>query len=303
MGKKSKGSKGQDAKASARKKSSQRQGNATSKRKGGKAPLTRSTADRHALYQLSVQDAEFELDFIDKQFRKSVGRRPLTLREDFCGTALFCGAWAQSRADRSAVGIDLDSEVLQWGKQHNLEPLGDSARRVQLLQQDVMDAVEGQFDVCVAFNFSYWCFKERAVLRRYFEGVRRSLAADGVFYLDAYGGYESHQPDLEEPRKVKGGFTYIWHQDKVDPITNHVVNHIHFEFKDKTRWRNAFTYEWRFWSLPEIRELLEEAGFVDVTIYWDVAGEDDDASYRPRKSASNWAGWIAYISARPGPQS
>jgi len=134
---------------------------------------------------------------------------------------------------------------------------------------------------------------------RYFRRMYDSLLIDGVFMLDAYGGYESYQPGLEEPSKIKGGFTYIWHQDVMDPISNHVINHIHFEFRDGTRWRKAFTYDWRLWSLPELRELLLEAGFSNVTIYWEDADENGEGSgvYRPRKSVVNEAGWIAHILA------
>jgi len=29
----------------------------------------------------------------------------------------------------------------------------------------------------------------------------------------------------------------------------------------------AFSYYWRMWTLPELQELLQEAGFVKVTVY------------------------------------
>jgi len=38
----------------------------------------------------------------------------------------------------------------------------------------------------------------------------------------------------------------------------------------------AFTYDWRLWSLPEIKELLEEAGYSKVRIYWEEFEEDED---------------------------
>ena len=222
------------------------------------------------------------------------------MREDFCGTALFCSTWVKSQKDRTAVGVDISPSVLKWGQEHNIAPLGDAAERVTLLQQDVLDPVKGTFDTCVAFNFSYWCFKERRLLVEYFKKVRKCLATDGVFFLDAYGGYESYEPDLEEPRKVEGGFTYIWHQDKVCPITGNILNHIHFEFKDKSKLRKAFSYDWRLWTLPELRELLVEAGFSAVTTYWEDADADGEGTgvYRPRKTVVNEAGWVAYLVAQ-----
>lgn len=269
------------------------------KRRAAKPKFSAKSADKHDLYQRSVQDADFEVQFITRVFKKLRNRKPLSIREDFCGTALFCAHWVKSDKQRTATGLDIEPSVLSWGRKHNLEPLGDAAKRVTLLQQNVLDKAPGAFDAGIAFNFSYWCFQDRPTMVRYFKRMYEALADDGVFFLDAYGGYESHEPDLEEPRKIDDGFTYIWHQDIVDPINNHVVNHIHFSFKDKTELRKAFTYDWRLWSLPEIRELLLEAGFQRVTVYWEDADENGEGSgvYRPKKSVVNEAGWIAYILA------
>lgn len=264
-----------------------------------KRVFTRKTADKHELYQYSVQDPDVEVGFVSRTFQKLRGRVPLRLREDFCGTAFFAGTWCKKKGGRTAVGIDLDQSVLDWGIEHNLRKLGEPGNSLELRCANVLDPVKDKFDICCAFNFSYWCFTDRDTMRRYYEGVRKSLAKDGVFFLDAYGGYESHQPDLEEPRKVEEGFTYIWNQEKVDPINNTVLNHIHFKFKDKSEWRKAFSYAWRFWSLPEIRELLLEAGFSNVEVYWEGADSEGEGNgiFRARKVADNEASWIAYIVA------
>jgi SAM-dependent methyltransferase len=271
------------------------------KRKPTKSKYTAKTADKQVLYQLSVQDADFEVDLLTRVFKRLRGRKPLSMREDFCGTALFCAAWVKSDKTRSASGVDLDPKVLEWGVKHNLAPIEEPGKRITLHQKNVLDDVPGRFDITVAFNFSYWCFKTRETLRSYFEKVRSSLVKDGLFFLDAYGGYESHEPDLEEPRKVEGGFTYIWHQDKVDPINNGLLNHIHFHFQDGTKMRKAFSYDWRFWSLQELKELLLEAGFSEVEVYWEDADEDGNGNgvYRPRRVVQNEAGWIAYLVAKP----
>ncbi len=50
------------------------------------AALTARTADRHELYQLSVQNVESEIDFVDAEFERLRGRKAVRLREDFCGT-------------------------------------------------------------------------------------------------------------------------------------------------------------------------------------------------------------------------
>ena len=61
----------------------------------------------------------------------------------------------------------------------------------------------------------------------------------------------------------------------------------------------AFTYEWRLWTLPEIRELLEEAGFGRVTVYWEGTDEDGEGNgeFEPTTRGDADAGWIAYLVA------
>ena len=258
--------------------------------------ITRKTADKHVLYQASVQAPEIEVDFMVSSYRGLRKKLPTTMREDFCGTALLCATWVKSHPSRRATGVDLDPSVLAWGTKHNIEPLGEDADRVRLLEQDVLQKSSGKFDVINAMNFSYWIFRTRKAMAGYFKAVYAALSSDGIFVCDAYGGWEAQEP-MFEPRKVKEGFVYVWDQDKFCPISHEIVNHIHFEFKDGTKWDKAFTYEWRYWSLPELRELLDEAGFSKVEVHWDVAPHNDDEDYRPTKRADNQAGWLAYIVA------
>jgi SAM-dependent methyltransferase len=261
--------------------------------------LTASTADKYVLYEKSVQDPDYEIALFDKIYRNN-GRRPLDLREDFCGTALLCKRWVQGHPARVATGVDLDSEVLAWGRKHHIDPLGDEAKRVKLLRKDVLEPTRGKHDVIAALNFSYWVFKTRDVLRDYFRTARKRLADDGIFVIDAYGGWEAQEPMLE-PRRIPGGFTYVWDQDGFDPITHDILNHIHFEFPDKTKLDRAFSYDWRFWTMPELQEVMREAGFGDVEVWWDDTPDDDDPIYQPRRHVTNQPGWVSYLVGRVQP--
>src|SRR6187551_1730061 len=107
----------------------------STKKSARKSKFTAKTADKHDLYQRSVQDADTEIYFINRAFKSVRKRAPLSLREDFCGTALLCGAWVRSNKERTAQGIDIDHKVLAWGKDRNIDVLGDDADRVTLLQQ------------------------------------------------------------------------------------------------------------------------------------------------------------------------
>ncbi|MCA9599930.1 MAG: class I SAM-dependent methyltransferase [Myxococcales bacterium] len=267
-----------------------------SKRKHKAPAFTAKNSDKHVLYQLSVQDAKVEVEFILDAYKKRNKKLPTSLREDFCGTQLICAEWVKSHDKRTATGVDIDKTVLAWGKKHNLAPLGDAEKRVHQLQQDVRAPSRAKFDAICAFNFSYWIFTTRDEMRGYFEKVHKALAPGGVFCIDAYGGWEAVEP-MYERRNIKNKFTYVWDQDEFDPITHRVVNHIHFEFKDGSKMNKAFTYVWRYWSLPELAELLSEAGFSNVATYWDRSEEDDEEDYRPTKRAENQPGWLAYMVA------
>lgn len=241
--------------------------------------LTALTADHHELYQLSVQNVEAEIDFIDDEFESIRGRKAKSLREDFCGTGNTSVEWIKRRKSNTAVGLDIDQPTLDWGAEHHIAKLTDDQKsRVTLHNRNVLEPGDATGVDCVlAMNFSYWLFKTRDELRGYFKSVRDSMGEDGVFFLDHYGGSET-MTETEETKTIDAGggrsFTYIWEQASYNPITGDFVCHIHFKFPDKTRMNKAFTYEWRLWTMVEIRELLSEAGFANVDVYWE--GEDED---------------------------
>ena len=257
-----------------------------------------SKADVHALYQQAVQCVEAEIDFVDETFAKLRRRKARRLREDFCGTANAACEWIRRRRTNRAVAVDIDAEVLEWGRRHNVEPLGRSAWRIELVNTDVLDVDRGAMDAVLAMNFSYWVLHSRADLCGYFEKVRDALVEDGVFFLDAYGGYDAFR-EMKETTE-NDGFTYVWDQAWYDPITGRNRCRIHFRFPDGSRIKDAFVYEWRLWTLPEIREILEEAGFHDVTVYWQGTDErtgEGNGEFTPAGHGEADAGWITYITA------
>lgn len=255
-------------------------------------------ADRHDLYEKSVQNPESECEFIANTFRKIRRRKPLVLREDFCGTAGVACEWVRQGPGRRAIGVDLDPSVLAWGIAHNVARLSPARRkRVELIEDDVLKVRTGPVDAVAAFNFSYWIFKTRAELVRYFRRVRTALVSDGVFFLDAYGGYDAYR-ELEEAT-VHDGFTYIWNQETYYPVTGEMSCRIDFRFPDGSRLKRAFTYDWRLWSLPELQEILAEAGFARSSVWWEGTGEDGEGNgeFSPEARGEADAGWIAYIVA------
>jgi cyclopropane fatty-acyl-phospholipid synthase-like methyltransferase len=196
--------------------------------------------------------------------------------------------------------VDVDPRVHAWAREHRLPSLGDASGRLRLVTADVRDAPGRAFDAVVALNFSYSVFETRADLGRYLRAARRALAPGGLLVLDAFGGWDA-QKELTERRRLRGGVTYVWEQEAFDPITHHLRCAIHFEGPGRRRLRRAFRYEWRLWTLPELRELLAEAGFDDIEVLWDVAPRGA-TRYVPRRSAGGQRGWLAYVVGRRAPR-
>ena len=255
-------------------------------------------ADIHELYEESVQNVENEVNFLQTTFRDLTGRTAYLLREDFCGTASLACEWVRQGDEYSAIGVDIDPSVLEWGRSNRVSRLeiADQAR-VRLIESDVLDVETPPADLLAAFNFSYWIFEERATMLNYFRSCYGSLKDDGVFFLDMFGGPESFEETREKTKH--DGFTYIWDQHEFHPVTNHMQCYIHFKFPDGSKIKRAFSYAWRLWTAPELRDLLLEAGFRNVTVYWE--GEDEDGEgngeFKPDAKGEADLAWIAYIVA------
>jgi hypothetical protein len=275
--------------------------------KSGKKPrLTASTADRYALYQRAVQEPEPDLDFLDRVYRKRFGTLPAVFREDFAGTALTASEWVKRRGSNHAVAVDLDPVPLRWFAR-NIEPKlnADQRERLTVMRTNVLSS-EAQkaggregFDAVFAFNFSYWIFKKRDAMLAYFRSVRASLGKEGLFLLDHFGGSDTMVELVERTRKK--GFVYVWDQHSFDPISGDMTCFIEFEFKDGTRMPRAFRYDWRLWSIPELRDILNEAGFSKVDVYIETDDKDGKGTgvYTKHTRGAADRAVISYIVAEP----
>jgi SAM-dependent methyltransferase len=257
-------------------------------------------ADRHALYQEAVQEPVREVRLLSRVYEDAYGELPARLREDFCGTAAVSVAWVDSSLQREAWGVDLDKKVLRWGLNHNVVTLPvQDQKRVHLLHGDVRAPAPKKVDVVAASNFSFFIFHTRADLKVYLEQARRNLNKRGVLVLEMMGGPDVQTDGRSEGRRLRG-FDYLWEQMVFDPITCRCDFRMHFRFKDGSMIRNAFTYAWRLWSIPEIRELLDEVGFKKSVVYWAETDHKTGGSngiYRRREHAPPDPAWLAHVVA------
>jgi SAM-dependent methyltransferase len=255
-------------------------------------------ADIHELYEESVQNVENEVEFLSTTFEEIRGRKGHLFREDFCGTASAACEWVKQGGEYQAIGVDIDPTVLEWGRANRVARLpAEDQARVSLIESNVLTVETPKVDLLAAFNFSYWIFEERSVMLRYMRSAYDALKDDGVMFLDMFGGPESFEETKEKTKH--DGFSYIWEQAEFHPVSNHMRCHIHFKFPDGSKIKKAFTYEWRLYTAPELRDLLLEAGFSKATVYWE--GEDEDGEgngeFTPDARGEADLAWIAYIVA------
>ena len=278
-------------------------------RTSGARPSVRPR-DPFALYEVAVQGVDWDLDFLERVWRyRHPGRAPKLFREDFCGTAALSAAWAARGRDRRAWGVDLDARPLEWARRHRLPWLRDAAGRVKLVRGDVRHVRRPQVDVACALNFSWYVFRDRAELLRYLRAARAGLKPGGVLVLNMYGGPSAEKKLTERTRKramnapdgtLLPPFTYIWEHASFDPIHRRLIAYIHFEMRDGRTIRRAFTYDWRMYTLPEIADVLREAGFRDSEVWsegWDAHARRSNGTLYKRTRLDGEATWIAYVVA------
>ena len=256
--------------------------------------------DRYDFYRRAVQSPEVDVKFLRDTFRELKNQEPKSLREDFCGTFAISCEWAKLSPKYRAYGVDLDNEPILYGLSHNLAKLPKNVRdRVKIQQDNVLNPGLPKADIVSAMNFSHYIFKDRAVMKSYFHNVHSTLNVGGVFAVDCFGGPSCQKPSREET--AHKGFSYIWEQVSFDPVTSEALFHIHFKEKDSKgkvrRHNNQFTYDWRMWSILELREMMMETGFRKTHVYWEGTtrnGEGDGIFTRVERGEECEA-WVAYV--------
>jgi hypothetical protein len=171
-----------------------------------------------------------------------------------------------------------------------------------LLNQDVRKVNRPQVDILAAQNFSFWIFKTRAEVVKYLKIARSNLQPNGIMIMDMMGGSECYvegHVDKRTIKKGKKGYKYYWEQVSFNPVNADVAFYIHFKFNDGSKMKKAFEYHWRFWTIPEVREMLTEAGFSDSHVYWEIEDDDGEGTgeWERREESASDPSWVNYIVA------
>ncbi len=252
--------------------------------------------DKYALYTAAVQSPSYDAAFLRRLYRELVGKEPQMLREDFCGAHALARAWIRLGLNKRAAGVDIDREALDYGIARQSEELAPAqASRLSVVQGDVLTTRLPKAHIVCAFNFSYFCFHERKTLVRYFTRVKRSLERGGIFVVDIFGGPDNCEPTID--RRRIPGMRYLFEQESFDPISNRARFHIHLQPNGKRMHKRVFSYDWRMWTMPEVREAMEEAGFSQTLVYWEGTARNGrgNGRYHRRERGEPCRVWTAYV--------
>ncbi len=242
-----------------------------------------------------------EVLLLERMWRRGLGTSagwPATLREDFGGTCSVAAAWCASDPARDAVAIERHPPTARWAQRRHHDAIANGS--LHIVQSDVMAFAGPKVDVVCALNFSACEWHTRTQLLAYLKHARRCLNAHGIVALNTYGGPTSETPSTQHRRFTQNGsvMRYTWEQQSFDPITRRARNAIHFEHgprSQRQQVRNAFTYRWRLWTLPELADAMTQARLTPT-----VWMSSPTKGYRPVTQAPNTTtDWVAYITARP----
>ncbi len=269
-------------------------------------PSQAARPHRLELYRHAVQHPLAEVAFLQRVHGGHGRQAPRVLREDFAGGAAVSIAWVQLDPERSADAVELHQPTLRWAARQTQQELGCASEQVRFHHGDVRSTDTQRCDVIAALNFSVLGLHTRAELLDYFRRSRARLRAGGVLVLDVYGGPGAEQVSTQRRRvqPMDGAlptFTYLWEQRSFDALTRRTDCRIHFDLPGRQRWASAFRYDWRLWTLPELRELLHEAGYRSAEVWcdsYDAMRGRSDGVYRPQRKLPARHDWVAYVVGR-----
>ena len=252
--------------------------------------------DKYFYYKKSVQSPIEDIRFFQKTFKHFFKQPAHVFREDFCGTFYLAYHWIKDHFKNKATAIDTDKESIEYGNKHHFSKLTPAQQgRLQVLNKNVLDKNLPKADIVSVSNFSYFALKERRLMLKYFKNVHKALSKKGLFIIDVIGGPDCEALSEEEVKHKD--FNYYWDQDSFDPISRTGQFYIHFKRKGEKKRKKEFRYDWRLWSIPELKDILTEAGFSKVYTYWEGTNKKGEGNgrFKQAKKGDICDTWIAYL--------
>ena len=243
--------------------------------------------DTLELYRWAVQDPETHAIVLRTMYEQlRPGRHPVVLREDFAGTSAESVAWVLLQPGGRAVAVDLDEPTLEWAHRRAVRLLGPLAARIAFVPGDVRSVGPpgvSTADIISVLNYSILYQREPGELHSYLRHAIECLAPDGILVLNLFGGAPAVQPGITRHQVTPlsrlsteapiPAFEYLWEVRSFDHTSQRLDCCIHFVVPDASapggsrEVRDAFTYDWRLWSVPEIVGACIQAGFSSAQLW------------------------------------
>jgi SAM-dependent methyltransferase len=243
--------------------------------------------DTLELYRWAVQDPETHAVVLRTMYgRLRPGRHPVVLREDFAGTAAESVAWVALKKGRQAIAVDLDGPTLEWARRRAARLLGPRLSNVSFVCGDARltgPPEVAHADILTVLNFSICYQHDPEELQSYLRHALDALAPGGILVLNLFGGAKAVRVGATRHRvtpnpRLPGEapipeFEYQWEVRSYDPESQRLDCRIHFTAPDPAasgqmqEIRDAFSYDFRLWSVEELVRACGEAGFSEVQVW------------------------------------
>lgn len=210
---------------------------------------------RYDLYEWCAQDP-----LRDALLLGSIhGCEPHILGEDFAGTGAISRAWVSAMPRGRAIAVDRDASPLARC---------EGTPGVTVHAADVMN-VRDRADVIAVMNFSICEWQDRRTLVAYLRHARSRLRPGGALVASLFGGDDAMRSGRfrQAVQTPAGAVMYEWEQRSADVTTGRIVCAMHFKIGRSAWMRDAFIYDWRLWSIAELREAMSDAGFTATDVY------------------------------------
>lgn len=198
-----------------------------------------------------------------------------------CGTGALAVSFAKNGYEVTA--LDLSEEMLMMASKR----AADQDATVQFVQGNMLDLSEmGQYKAITCFSDSLCYMANRQEVQQVFDEVYQALEEEGTFIFDVHSTYQIDKifPEYSYHYQTEE-FAFLW--DSYPGEKEHSIEHfLTFFVKKEGSETESFTrydelHKERTYTVENYLTMLENAGFMDVSVYADFTDEEpNDESLR-----------------------
>ena len=185
-----------------------------------------------------------------------------------CGTGRHAVAFAKKGC--RVTGVDRTRMALERAR----AAAAEAGVAVEFVEQDMREFVRpASFDLAVNMFTSFGYFESVDDERRVLRNLQTSLRPGGTLVIDVVGK-EILARGFQETHSARGpdGTLFVWRNAIAEAWTR-VAGEWHAVREGRAR---SFKVDHWIYSGRELRDLLRQAGFGDVSLFGDLAGQEYD---------------------------